>query len=910
MDLDHRWTSGICASALPLALLTAMAVPACSDGREPRQDLTPRILAAGDITWIGHEMLGRPTDHSVTVKAIANQGVEAYVEYGTATGKYTGSTSKTTFASGTVEVLVDGLGASSLYYYRLRYRASGTTGTFLAGSEYSFHTRRSKGTSFTFAVQSDSHLGYSGFNDPALYQLTVQNIAAGKPDFVFDLGDAVSLDDASESESTVRTKYLAQRTYFEVPGSSAAIFLVPGNHENEEGWNLDDFADAASSLPVLGANGRKRIFVNPVPDDFYTGNTETVSQLDGDHLRGDYYAFEWGNALFVAIDPYWYTMKKPFAGSLGGEKDDETVGNRWDWTLGQKQYLWLKQTLEGSRAPLKFVFAHQLAGGSSDYGRGGALAAKYCEFGGMNTDGTTSGFASKRPGWDSPVHRLFADQHVTAFFHGHDHVYAKETLDGVIYQEVPMAANSAYDTGFSSNADDYAGTTLVANSGHLRVSVSSTGAKVEYVRSYLPPGNNGSIAETYTMQGCIPDADGDGTADCYDKCPNDVLKTAPGECGCGVADTDGDHDGTADCKDGCPNDPGKTAPGTCGCGTADVDSDHDGVLDCKDGCPQDAAKTAPGACGCGVADKDSDGDGVLDCKDGCPADPAKTAPGACGCGIPEIVCADECPNDPAKTHPGQCGCGVPDTDGDGDGTADCKDQCPADAQKVAPGLCGCGVADSDGDHDGTPDCKDQCPADAQKVAPGLCGCGVADTDGDGDGTPDCKDQCPADAQKVAPGACGCGVADRDQDGDGTPDCKDPCPIDPQKVAPGVCGCGDADRDADGNGVMDCMENGCSSGKCPCSVGFTSDTVDNTASVGSTIHFSANATCSTGSPSYQFRLLRPMATWQPLKAWGATGTLDWPTGDLPAGSYWIQVWARGANSQKTFDGSAVVLFKLR
>jgi hypothetical protein len=106
--------------------------------------------------------------------------------------------------------------------------------------------------------------------------------------------------------------------------------------------------------------------------------------------------------------------------------------------------------------------------------------------------------------------------------------------------------------------------------------------------------------------------------DCLDGCPNDPLKTAPGQCGCGVADTDTDGDGTADCNDGCPNDPSKTAPGACGCGVADTDTDGDGTADCNDGCPNDPAKTSPGTCGCGVADVDVDTDGVIDCVDNCP----------------------------------------------------------------------------------------------------------------------------------------------------------------------------------------------------------------------------------------------------------------------------------------------------
>jgi hypothetical protein len=256
--------------------------------------------------------------------------------------------------------------------------------------------------------------------------------------------------------------------------------------------------------------------------------------------------------------------------------------------------------------------------------------------------------------------------------------------------------------------------------------------------------------QAFTLTWSALDTDADGTIDCLDGCPNDPAKTAPGQCGCGIADTDTDADGTADCNDGCPTDPLKTAPGACGCGVADTDTDADGTPDCNDGCPNDPLKTAPGLCGCGVSDADSDSDGTPDCNDGCP-------------------------NDPLKTAPGLCGCGVADTDTDSDGTPDCNDGCPTDPLKTAPGACGCGVADTDTDADGTPDCNDGCPNDPAKTAPGLCGCGVADTDTDTDGTPDCNDGCPNDVNKTAPGQCGCGVLDTDTDLDGIADCIDNCP---------------------------------------------------------------------------------------------------------------------------------------
>lgn len=196
------------------------------------------------------------------------------------------------------------------------------------------------------------------------------------------------------------------------------------------------------------------------------------------------------------------------------------------------------------------------------------------------------------------------------------------------------------------------------------------------------------------------DSDSDGTADCIDLCPNDVNKTSPGACGCGELEgsctdcngdaggtaytdvcgdcvggntgevtLDSDNDGTPNCNDLCPNDPLKTSPGTCGCGTADTDSDSDGTPDCNDLCPNDPSKLNPGSCGCGVADTDTDSDGTPNCNDLCPNDVNKTSPGNCGCGATETSCLD-CNNEPNGTASidvcGECAGGstgiTPETD--------------------------------------------------------------------------------------------------------------------------------------------------------------------------------------------------------------------------------------------------------
>ncbi|HVP09773.1 MAG TPA: thrombospondin type 3 repeat-containing protein [Phycisphaerae bacterium] len=88
----------------------------------------------------------------------------------------------------------------------------------------------------------------------------------------------------------------------------------------------------------------------------------------------------------------------------------------------------------------------------------------------------------------------------------------------------------------------------------------------------------------------VQDADGDGVSDSFDGCPNDPNKTAPGICGCGVADTDSDGDGLADCVDNCPATPNPDQ----------ADSDGDGQGDACTPAPERQAGPC-GACGLGAS---------------------------------------------------------------------------------------------------------------------------------------------------------------------------------------------------------------------------------------------------------------------------------------------------------------------
>ncbi len=110
-------------------------------------------------------------------------------------------------------------------------------------------------------------------------------------------------------------------------------------------------------------------------------------------------------------------------------------------------------------------------------------------------------FRQQRPGWPLPIHALFVKAGVTIFFQGHDHLYARQERDGVIYQEVPNPADPTYQT---FNREAYRSGELRPNSGHLRVTVAPERVRMDYVNAFLPgdegPGRtNGQVAHTYLI---------------------------------------------------------------------------------------------------------------------------------------------------------------------------------------------------------------------------------------------------------------------------------------------------------------------------------------------------------------------------------------------------------------------------
>ena len=460
-------------------------------------------------------ILGRPSGESVVVHVLAEEGTEVFAEFGHMSGSLAERTETLESSDdGTAAIAIDGLDANTAYYYRVVYE--GSDGRRI-GNEHRFRTRPPEGETFSFGVQGDSHPERLGLMySPDLYARTLDLVADARPDLYFMLGDDFSisnqLPDYFQGDRSVLTQqfvddvYIDQRRFLGRMAHSTALFPVNGNHEEARRSLL---GTVMHDVAIFAGRARSRYFPVPFPDDFYSGNPEPV---EGIGLLGDYFAFEWGDALFIALDPYWHSTRvtSPIGGMGAGtattppwsEIVDQwnaltrSTGDMWDSTIGDAQYTWLKTTLEESDARYKFVFMHHVLG----TGRGGIELATQYEWGGYNDAGEWE-FDERRPGWELPLHPLMRENGVTIVFQAHDHLFARQELDGIVYQSVPNPADDLY---IAYNREAYRSGDILPNSGYLNVTVSPEQVMVDYIRSYLPEhevdgARHGETAYTYTL---------------------------------------------------------------------------------------------------------------------------------------------------------------------------------------------------------------------------------------------------------------------------------------------------------------------------------------------------------------------------------------------------------------------------
>ena len=383
--------------------------------------------------------LSEPTKAVMTLKA--NSSAKAYIEYGYAAGKLTQRTSVATLKAGVAQdVSLSKLTSGATVFWRLRYQKLGAS-SFAAKTVASF-TLPTSFNKAVFAVQADPHMDEN--SSAAVYTATLAQIVKAAPAFLVDLGDIFMVDKLPDkSEKNIRARFELMKGYYSKLGN-VPLKIVLGNHDGELGYS---------------AFNTKKYRAEYFP--------EQTSELS-------YYSFEGPDQLHICLDPFTFTTTAPKA-------------DGWEWTLGKTQYDWLKTTLEQSKARHKFVYIHHLLVGDAQ-SRGGIEIAKRNEWGGLNSDGT-SGFVQNRAGWYKPVHDLLVENKVSFVFKGHDHLYVKQELDGIIYQTLPQPSHPG-DKVDPKQYGYLAGKT-VGGSGFLKVTTQGAVAQVEFVKF------DGSIADSY-----------------------------------------------------------------------------------------------------------------------------------------------------------------------------------------------------------------------------------------------------------------------------------------------------------------------------------------------------------------------------------------------------------------------------
>lgn len=474
------------ASSTPTPQKHGTKKPQGSGARVPKSSSSstpPSTSSSAPGTSSFNIILGRPTADSITASLYSTSDTQVMIQYGTTSGSYASQTATISLKAATPQdIELTDLAPDTGYYYRVVSNDS-------ASSEHTFHTQRAPGNSFTFTIDADPHYSDPNFNGE-LYQITMNNALASAPDLHVDLGDTFMTEKHNpQSPNDGTSAYVNMRSYFGVLAADSPLFLVNGNHDGELGWLLS----AGSREPVWATQLRQLYYPNPFPNEFYTGGSASDATLGT--IRDAYYAWTWGDALFVVLDPFWYSASKP---------DPKDMNTNWNYTLGKAQYDWLKSTLESSQARFKFVFIHNLVGGNDKDSRGGIDAAPYFEWGGKNADGSY-GFDQHRPDWGVPIHKLMVQNHVSAVFHGHDHVFVKQDLDGIVYQEVPQPAITRYDNTGLADQYGYTHGEVLSSSGHLRLTVAPHQVTVQYIRSFLPQDANASqqnreVAYTYAIR--------------------------------------------------------------------------------------------------------------------------------------------------------------------------------------------------------------------------------------------------------------------------------------------------------------------------------------------------------------------------------------------------------------------------
>ena len=457
--------------AAPLALLAGCAArPGAGETTARRAELADAggadadadVTPSGDAATVGgYQLLGAPLVFAPTA---AGFGLSVVLRAGDPTAlraevrdpqqsTWTPLPPPLSPAPDIAQWTVTGLSPGRRYLYQVSVAGDGGPADVLyAGSAA---TAAAPGTPFSFAIIADPHIEPrdpvppgttvidDGYGDMEATLLAVSaQVAAANPDFLIDLGDMLDyhvfgFNAPPPDASWARLGYLNYRRLLGDTVGNAAHFPVIGNWDGESGCNTPDEIQRSLSQRLLYAPG-----------------PGAATYPEGGSANGDYYAFTWGDALFVVLNVMTYTPTCHLLYDDPGLPDD--------WTLGAAQMAWLRQTLAAATSRWRLLFIHHAVGGAAAdtydtaYGRGGGQAAHVGE--------------------QAQIHALMVQYGVQIFFYGHDHVFTDVVVDGIHYL-LPGSAGAPWK--FDGSATGY--THDWEDSGYGNVTVAPDRVAVDFV---------------------------------------------------------------------------------------------------------------------------------------------------------------------------------------------------------------------------------------------------------------------------------------------------------------------------------------------------------------------------------------------------------------------------------------------
>lgn len=433
---------------------------------------------------------------------------------------------------------IAGFTGGTTVYYRVGFAIEGDDDNIVWGNTYSVVTTPDYNQEARAIVGGESHylqiLQDELTSSLSVFRNTMANIAAESGSLFLDPNDscpyahfnashanAFPIGSDGMPSSATSTNALSQadceidcRLFRrDDQGAHATKMRIspPGNHNGEHYWEYTGNCSGVRDV----ANWSRDAF------NLYFGNSLGEVALSGCDSKGRWGAFRYGAALICVMDVYQdtrLTVTNP-AVTNADQPDDKN-----DWTISQEQWDYFFHSTTGwvtkasptydSNNPtytgVSFVvfLTHNVLGGASvgtlqQYGRGGK---KYSVNKAASTESYEWGAGAA---WTNPrtwagdhaslgihkaiVNRCKTNGCIPIVFHGHDHLWARENVDGVHYLCVPQTAGNQsaqgpYGDGFKT-AGDYVdteeSTKYSPNAGHLRTVWNTNTFTVDYIRSYV-----------------------------------------------------------------------------------------------------------------------------------------------------------------------------------------------------------------------------------------------------------------------------------------------------------------------------------------------------------------------------------------------------------------------------------------